>query len=170
MTHPPGVMVAPEPGGGGHSITAKVPASLINSLPEFGNLPQWLVSFSVGGYNKGAIGWHGWGFGSNASPFCWGPLSWAQGGQGGWAHRRNIWWWVWWLRLQGMVDLKFLFFYFAVNQNSHMSLGLHENIARQAGRCPRCTRSQCKETGLDDLDPRLCLSHRRQWLGPACPL
>jgi hypothetical protein len=30
----------------GHSTTAGVPVSLLVSLPEFSNLPQWLVSFS----------------------------------------------------------------------------------------------------------------------------
>jgi hypothetical protein len=46
----------------GHSTTAGVPASLLVSLPEFGDLPQWLVSFSGaikgkwGGYNEGAVG------------------------------------------------------------------------------------------------------------------
>jgi hypothetical protein len=45
----------------GHSATARVPASLLVSLLEFGNLPQWLISFSgaiesKGGYNEGAIG------------------------------------------------------------------------------------------------------------------
>jgi hypothetical protein len=45
----------------GHSTTAGVPASLFVSLPEFGNLPQWLVSFSGAnegkrGYNEGALG------------------------------------------------------------------------------------------------------------------
>jgi hypothetical protein len=45
----------------GHSATAGVPASLLVSLLEFGDLPQWLISFSraiegKGGYNEGAIG------------------------------------------------------------------------------------------------------------------
>jgi hypothetical protein len=45
----------------GHSVIAKVPASLLVSLPEFGDLPQWLVSFSEaingkGGYKEGPIG------------------------------------------------------------------------------------------------------------------
>jgi hypothetical protein len=45
----------------GHSATVRVPASLLVCLPEFGNLPQWLVSFSgaiesKGEYNEGAVG------------------------------------------------------------------------------------------------------------------
>jgi hypothetical protein len=44
----------------GHSAAARFPASLLVSLPEVGNLPQWLVSFSgdiegKGGYNEGPI-------------------------------------------------------------------------------------------------------------------
>jgi hypothetical protein len=61
----------------GHSTTAWVPASLLVSLPEFGNLPKWLVSYSraiegKGGYNKGAVGCHGWDFSSSASSFLFG--------------------------------------------------------------------------------------------------
>jgi hypothetical protein len=45
----------------GHSAAARVPASLLVSLPDFGNLPQWLISFSgfmkgKGRFNKGAVG------------------------------------------------------------------------------------------------------------------
>jgi hypothetical protein len=45
----------------GHSVKARVPAFLLAKLPEFGNLPQWLISFSgsikgKGGYNEGAVG------------------------------------------------------------------------------------------------------------------
>jgi hypothetical protein len=50
-----------------------------------------------------------------------------------------------------VVDLQFLFFYFAINQNGCVPLGGHENRASQVGRQPGCTRSQCKETGLDGL-------------------
>jgi hypothetical protein len=44
----------------GHSTTAGVPASLLVSLPVFGNLPYCLVCFSrvikgKGGYNEGDI-------------------------------------------------------------------------------------------------------------------
>jgi hypothetical protein len=49
-----------------------------------------------------------------------------------------------------VVDLKFIFFYFAINQNGSR---VYENVTSQVGRHPGCTRSQCKETGLDDLDP-----------------
>jgi hypothetical protein len=46
----------------GHSTAAQVPASLLVSLPEFSDLPRWLVSFSgtiegnKGVYNEGAVG------------------------------------------------------------------------------------------------------------------
>jgi hypothetical protein len=45
----------------GHSATAGFPVSLLVSLPEFGDLSQWLVSVSgsiegKGRYNEGAIG------------------------------------------------------------------------------------------------------------------
>jgi hypothetical protein len=62
-------MTRPWPWGNGdsgawqklHSIAARVLVSLLVSLPEFGDLPQWLISFSgvikdKGGYNEGAIG------------------------------------------------------------------------------------------------------------------
>jgi hypothetical protein len=44
-----------------HSAVLGVPTSLLVSLPEFGDLPQWLLSFSGAvegkwGYNEGAIG------------------------------------------------------------------------------------------------------------------
>jgi hypothetical protein len=44
----------------GHSTAARVSASLLVSFPEFGDLPQWLESFSraikgKGGYNDGDV-------------------------------------------------------------------------------------------------------------------
>jgi hypothetical protein len=58
MTHLPQVIAALEPGAG--DIVPHLEFLLV-SLPEFSNLPQWLVSFSgaikgKGGYNEGAIG------------------------------------------------------------------------------------------------------------------
>jgi hypothetical protein len=57
MTCLPGVIAAPEPGA--EDIVPQ-PGFLV-SLPEFGDLPQWLVSFSgaIKGkevYNEGAVG------------------------------------------------------------------------------------------------------------------
>jgi hypothetical protein len=52
-----------------------------------------------------------------------------------------------------VVDFKFLFLYFTVNKNSCVSR-VHGNIASQVGGRPGCTRSQCEETGLNDLDPQ----------------
>jgi hypothetical protein len=39
----------------GYSIAARVSASLLVSLSEFGNLPQWLVSFSRAIKGKGGV-------------------------------------------------------------------------------------------------------------------
>jgi hypothetical protein len=62
-----------------HRATAGVSATLLVSLPEFGDLPQWLISFSraksKGGHNKGAVGG---GLAPMPSPFHWGPPSWTQ--------------------------------------------------------------------------------------------
>jgi hypothetical protein len=67
----------------GHSTTARVPASLLVSLPEFGDLPQWLVSFSGAIEGKGGIAREllddmGGRSALMPPPFRWGPLSWTQ--------------------------------------------------------------------------------------------
>jgi hypothetical protein len=67
----------------GHSTAARVPASLLVSLPEFGNLPQWLVSFSGAVEDKEGIMREPLddvdrGLALMPPPFCWGPVSWTQ--------------------------------------------------------------------------------------------
>jgi hypothetical protein len=72
----------------GHRIAARVPASLLVSLPEFSDLPQWLVSFSGAIEGKGGImrePLDDMGRDSALMPpsFHWGPLSWTGLGEAG---------------------------------------------------------------------------------------
>jgi hypothetical protein len=73
-----------------HSATARGPNSLLGSLPEFSNLPQWLVSFSgpskaKGGITRELLDDMGGGSAPMHCPFLWDPLSQTQvSGRPGW--------------------------------------------------------------------------------------
>jgi hypothetical protein len=64
----------------GHSTAARVSASLLVSLPEFSDLPQWLVFFSCaikakGGLKREPLDDMSGGSALMPPPFSWGPLS-----------------------------------------------------------------------------------------------